>query len=119
MMLLAGIGGALGATSRYLVGIWIGKRTGTQFPYPTMFINIAGSFLLGILAGMKLNHSIPEWCWLLVGVGFCGAFTTFSTFGYEALQLLLSKKGKQAILYIVASTIFCTISAYIGIMINT
>ncbi len=118
-MILVGIGGAVGAASRYLAGIWIGKKTGTKFPYSTLFINIAGSFLLGILTGMKLSQGIPEWCWLLLGVGFCGAFTTFSTFGYEAIQLFLSKQLKKAYLYITASTIICTISAYIGILIIT
>ncbi|MEH7385582.1 fluoride efflux transporter CrcB [Bacillus sp. JJ1521] len=116
-MILVGIGGAVGAACRYLAGIWIGKKTGTTFPYPTLFINIAGSLLLGILTGLKLSLAIPEWSWLLLGVGFCGAFTTFSTFGYEAIQLFLSKQSKQAFLYIAASTIICTISAFIGILI--
>lgn len=116
-MILVGIGGAVGAASRYLVGIWIGKKTGTKFPYPTLFINITGSFLLGILTGMMQSQAIPEWLWLLLGVGFCGAFTTFSTFGYEAIQLFLSKQSKQAYLYIAASTLICTISAFIGILI--
>ncbi|MEH7381513.1 fluoride efflux transporter CrcB [Bacillus sp. JJ1533] len=116
-MILVGIGGAVGAASRYLAGIWIGKMTGTKFPYPTMFINIAGSFLLGILTGFRLTQSLAEWSWLLLGVGFCGAFTTFSTFGYEAIQLFLSKQSVKAYLYIAASTIICTIFAFIGIQI--
>ncbi|RFB18466.1 fluoride efflux transporter CrcB [Bacillus sp. HNG] len=119
MIILVGIGGAVGAASRYLAGIWIGKKTGNAFPYPTLYINIMGSFLLGILTGMNQIQILPKWCWLLLGVGFCGAFTTFSTFGYEAIQLFLSKQLKKAYLYIVASTIICTISAFIGILLLT
>ncbi|WP_099362526.1 fluoride efflux transporter CrcB [Fredinandcohnia onubensis] len=117
MIVLVGIGGAAGAACRYLAGIWIGKKSGSLFPYPTLFINISGSFLLGILTGLKLTHTIPEWRWLIFGVGFCGAFTTFSTFGYEAIQLFVTRQSKQAYFYILASTIICTISAYLGIKI--
>ncbi len=114
-MILVGIGGAAGAACRYLAGIWIGKITGNSFPYPTLFINISGSLLLGILTGLEIIHSIPEWTWLLFGVGFCGAFTTFSTFGYEAIQLFFSRQNKKAFVYITASAILCAVSSFAGI----
>ncbi|WP_449539244.1 fluoride efflux transporter CrcB [Ferdinandcohnia sp. Marseille-Q9671] len=119
MIILVGVGGAVGAASRYIAGIWIGKRMKGDFPYPTLFINILGSFLLGILVGVKQMNHIPEWVWLLIGIGFCGAFTTFSTFGYETIQLFLSEKWRQAFLYIFASTLICTISAFIGFLMVT
>ncbi|WP_010283592.1 fluoride efflux transporter CrcB [Bacillus timonensis] len=119
MIILVGVGGAVGAACRYLAGIWIGRKTGNSFPFPTFFINIMGSLLLGILTGLKITEHIPEWVWLMLGVGFCGAFTTFSTFGYEAIQLFLSGRSKKAYLYIVASTVICTISAFTGILIST
>lgn len=117
MMILVGIGGALGAASRFLIGNWIVKKTGKTFPFATFYINTAGSLLLGILTGMRLQDMIPSWSWCLLGIGFCGAFTTFSTFGYETVHLFLEKKYKIAILYLASSTVFCTVLALFGIQI--
>ncbi|WP_077617087.1 fluoride efflux transporter CrcB [Bacillus sinesaloumensis] len=117
MMILVGIGGALGAASRYLAGVWIARKTRSTFPYSTFYINIAGSFLLGIIIGLKLNQDISEWSWLLLGVGFCGAFTTFSTFGYEVIQLMITHQTRRAFVYIVATTAISIISSYIGIQV--
>ncbi|MFS0862446.1 fluoride efflux transporter CrcB [Fredinandcohnia sp. 179-A 10B2 NHS] len=117
-MILVGLGGSLGAASRYGIGIWITKKIGKKFPYATLLINMAGSFLLGILSSLYLSHSISEWVWLLFGIGYCGAFTTFSTFGYEAIQLLLERRKREGLLYISSSIILCTMTAYIGILIT-
>ncbi|MFT4415844.1 fluoride efflux transporter CrcB [Fredinandcohnia humi] len=116
-MLLVGIGGAFGAASRYLVGVWIGNKIKQEFPIPTLFINILGSLLLGILTSLYLSHGLSESIWLLAGIGYCGAFTTFSTFGYEAVQLFLANRKKVGTVYIASSFLFCTFSAFMGMMI--
>ncbi len=93
------LGGALGAWCRYKLGIWLMRWT-KQSPVPLsiLFINWIGSFGFGI----ALAHDVRS---VGVTVGFFGAFTTFSTFSVEALQLLLGKQYKEAFLYISASII--------------
>lgn len=93
------LGGALGAWCRYKLGIWLMRWT-KQSPVPLsiLFINWIGSFGLGI----ALAYDVQS---VGVTVGFFGAFTTFSTFSVEALQLLLGKQYKEAFLYISASII--------------
>jgi len=88
-ILVVTVGGALGALSRYGLGIWISNKWNHGFPMHTFLINIIGAFLLGfmhILFIERLNVS-PLWR-LGIGVGFLGAFTTFSTFGFEVISLL-------------------------------
>ncbi|MBE2940940.1 fluoride efflux transporter CrcB [Anoxybacillus flavithermus] len=98
-MMYVALGGALGAWCRYKLGIWLMRWT-KQSPVPLsiLFINWIGSFGLGI----ALVYDVQS---VGVTVGFFGAFTTFSTFSVEALQLLLGKQYKEAFLYISASII--------------
>ncbi|WP_164670067.1 fluoride efflux transporter CrcB [Virgibacillus doumboii] len=114
MIWFIGIGGSLGAAVRYLLGNLISGRTQNPFPLGTWIINITGSFLLGYLAQLHLTNQISEWLWLFGGVGFCGAYTTFSTFGHETITLILSKKVKFAVVYVVTSIVVGIISAAIG-----
>ena len=116
MIWMIGIGGSLGAAARYLLGNLI--RKGTQkidpFPIGTWIINITGSFILGVLAQLHLTNQISDWLWYFAGVGFCGAYTTFSTFGNETITLIQTNKLKLAAIYVVTSIIFGVISAMIG-----
>ena len=116
MIWMIGIGGSLGAAARYLLGNLI--RKGTQkidpFPIGTWIINITGSFLLGVLTRFHLTNQISDWLWFFAGVGFCGAYTTFSTFGNETITLIQTNKLKLAAIYVVTSIIFGVISAMIG-----
>lgn len=81
-VLLVAAGAAVGAPLRYLVDRFVQRRGDSAFPWGTLTVNVAGSFLLGLLTGTN-DRTIT----LLVGVGFCGAFTTYSTFGYETVRL--------------------------------
>lgn len=76
------LGGALGAPARYLTDVAVQRRHRTAFPWGTWTVNVVGSFLLGVVAAAG-----PHWVVTLVGSGFCGALTTFSTFGYETVRL--------------------------------
>ncbi|MGM9988374.1 MAG: fluoride efflux transporter CrcB [Bacillaceae bacterium] len=109
-MISVAIGGGFGALSRYLIGMFISKHNKTFFPLGTFFINILGSFLLGYLA----NSNMQEPLWLFWGVGFMGAFTTFSTFGYESILLIEMKEYKGAALYVSLSTVICILFAWLG-----
>ncbi|MDQ1002484.1 CrcB protein [Neobacillus niacini] len=111
MIWLIGIGGSLGAASRYLLGKFINKRKTGQFPWGTWIINITGSFLLGIFYKLHMTNEISDWVWLLFGIGFCGAYTTFSTFGYETITLLQSNKKILAGIYVLSSVIVSLFAA--------
>lgn len=84
--LLVALGGAAGASGRWLVDRAVARRYGGVLPWGTLSVNIAGSLLLGVLAGA--GAATPGWVGPLVGTGLCGALTTFSTFGYETMRLL-------------------------------
>lgn len=83
----------------------------------TWVVNIAGSFLLGMLASLYTTGLLSEWIWLLFGIGFCGAFTTFSTFSVEALKMLQNEKYLQALFYVTTSVILGMVAAIGGFLI--
>jgi fluoride exporter len=112
---LIGIGGSLGAAARYLLGIFINNNYRSKpFPMGTLIINISGSFLLGLLAKLYSANEISAAVWFFAGVGFCGAYTTFSTFGYETITLIQSNKAVIAGAYVLSSVIVSIVTAAIG-----
>jgi CrcB protein len=82
------VAAAIGAPLRYLVDQAISGRTRGVFPWGTFAINVSGSFLLGVLTGLGLYHAFPDSSKVILGTGFCGAYTTFSTFSYETVTLI-------------------------------
>jgi CrcB protein len=99
-LLLVALGGALGAVARYLVAGWVQGAAGSLFPWSTVAVNGLGSFLLGFILQASLAGGIGTEYRLLLAVGFLGAFTTFSTFAYESLELLRSGLAVAALLYV-------------------
>ena len=86
--LVISLGGILGANSRYLLANWAAQRLGAGFPYGTFIINISGAFVLGLfMAFLQDRAFIHAQYRLFFATGFCGAYTTFSTFTYESLRL--------------------------------
>jgi CrcB protein len=81
------LGAAIGAPARYLADRTIQARHDTLVPWGTMTVNVAGSLVLGLLTGLAEGHRVPEGLTLALGTGFCGALTTYSTFGYETFRL--------------------------------
>lgn len=121
MIWIIGIGGSLGAAARFILGNWVSKGIQNLYPFPvgTWVINITGSFLFGLIAQLHLANQISDWLWFFGGVGFCGAYTTFSTFGYETITLIQLNKIKLTIIYVVTSIIVGLVSAMIGLNIFT
>jgi CrcB protein len=85
--LLVAVGGAVGAPLRYLTDRFVSGRHDSLFPWGTFTVNVAGSFLLGLLAGAALVGAGTSTAGLLLGVGLCGALTTYSTLSYETARL--------------------------------
>jgi CrcB protein len=108
--LMVGIGGMLGSVARYDLGMRINKYSKSAFPYATFIINITGALLLGIVSAMHDSGQL----YLLLGEGFLGAFTTFSTFMYEGVNLIKDNKHLNAFLYIIATVIIGSIGFVIG-----
>lgn len=89
--LLVAVGGALGAVSRLVVSTWVAQRFGASFPYGTFAVNITGSLVLGFILTLATERaSFPPEIRPLIAVGFIGAYTTFSTFSWETVQLLVA-----------------------------
>jgi CrcB protein len=101
-------GGAAGAIARYLTDRAVRSRVDAVFPWGTFAANVAGSFVLGGLSGLATG-SLDPWVRDLVGTGFCGALTTYSTFGYETVRLASARAWRYA-----AVNAFGTIAAGLG-----
>ena len=97
--LLVALGGAVGAPLRYLTDRFVSSRHDSLFGWGTFTVNVAGSFLLGLLAGAALVGAGTSAAGLLLGVGLCGALTTYSTLSYETARLF----EQRARLYAVAN----------------
>lgn len=114
-MLFAGIGGFIGTVLRFLVSRYLQINFDTVFPWGTLIINIAGSFLIGIFLGIFEKGFIMSSEWrLFFTVGICGGFTTFSTFSNDSFMLLQNKEILKFSLYAGMSFVFGIVSVLIG-----
>lgn len=104
------VAGALGAPLRYAVDAWVQERLARVFPWGTFLVNVSGSALLGLLTGLGLYHAFPHVPKVMLGTGFCGAYTTFSTFAFETVRLVEDGATRQAVGNAVAS-LAATLSA--------
>ena len=102
-VLLVLLGGAVGAPSRYLVDRWVQSRHPSRFPWGTFTVNTIGCLVLGLVAGGVSRADGPGWLLTLLGTGFCGALTTFSTFSFETIRLVEEGATRVAVGYLLLS----------------
>jgi CrcB protein len=116
---LIAVGGALGAIARYQLGGWVMARAGPGFPWGTLVINVSGSFVLGFFATLTLERFVVARPWFyLVAIGFLGAYTTFSTFSLETMNLLMTGSLARALGNIFGSVVLSLAAAWAGIVLG-
>jgi CrcB protein len=109
------LAGAIGAPARFLVDTFVQSRHRSTFPFGTLVINASGALLLGFITGLVLYHTFPRTPQVLLGAGFCGAYTTFSTFTFETAALAETGERGRALLNVVGSVAAGTIAAGVGL----
>lgn len=116
--LLIGFGGFLGANARYWIGGWVEAYASATFPAATLVINLSGSLLLGLLmSGFEIGL-VSQPVRLALGVGFLGAYTTFSTFTHETIRLIETGHVATALWYTLSSVIVGLAACFAGLLLG-
>lgn len=118
MFLITGAGGFLGSGLRYVAQRVITSYFPISFPFGTLFVNISGCFLVGIIFALAVKTEMmsPE-LRMFLAIGFCGGFTTFSSFSLDAFGLLIDGAYLYFLLYLTASILLCLAATITGIWI--
>ncbi|MEV4457055.1 fluoride efflux transporter CrcB [Microbispora sp. NPDC004025] len=114
ILLLVFLGGVVGAPARYLADRLVQRLHDSVFPWGTLSVNLAGSLVLGVLLGARDGVGLPADVVTLLGTGFCGALTTFSTFGFETVRLLEEGSVLEACLNALGSLVLGVLAAAAG-----
>ncbi|MDP9443629.1 MAG: fluoride efflux transporter CrcB [Actinomycetota bacterium] len=115
LSLLVAVAAGVGAVLRYVADQVVAHRTGGQFPYGTLLINLTGSLLLGLVVGLSMHHGLPGTAALIIGTGFAGGYTTLSTWAWETLALAETGDLLAASLNIVVSFALGLAAAAVGL----
>jgi CrcB protein len=114
---LVGLGGVFGAVARFLVSRWAAKYVTASFPVATLFINFAGSLIIGFFLVWTTERVLADPRWrLLVAIGFCGAFTTYSSFAFETLKMYEQGAVRLALLNILGNNLAALAAVVAGAM---
>lgn len=108
------VGGAVGAPLRYLTDLFVQSRHDSVFPWGTFTVNVVGSFVLGGLGAGLAVAGLPNAVMAVAGTGFCGALTTFSTFGFETVRLIEDGSWLEASLNVTASVVAGLLACVLG-----
>jgi CrcB protein len=116
-LLLVGLGGFLGSISRYGIHLLLSSRSLATFPWGTFTVNILGCLVIGLLVGLETRSPLMTDPWkLLLITGFCGGFTTFSTYSIESLGLLQQQQYVTFLAYAGGSLVVGLLATYLGYM---
>jgi fluoride exporter len=116
IVLWVALGGGIGAAARHGVNVWSGRVFGTEFPWHTLIVNVAGCFIMGVLTGLlalKLNLSPEARAFLTTGI--LGGFTTFSAFSLDFALLMERKSHLAAGGYVAASVLLSLVAVFLGL----
>lgn len=116
-ILMVALGGAVGSVARYVVSGYVGQAVGGGFPWGTFAVNVIGCLAIGLLSALVSAGTVTPAMKLLLVTGFCGGFTTFSTFANESLMLMKTSDALYTLLYIVTSIAAGLFAAYAGMRI--
>ena len=109
------VGGAMGSLSRYGLDAWIEQHTVSDFPWATSAINVSGCLVVGfVIAAVVDRHDTPTWLRAALVVGFCGGYTTFSTFAQETVDLLEARLSALAVANVSASVVLGIVAVLVG-----
>lgn len=116
---LIGLGGGIGSILRFLVSVFINRYFQSAFPWATFVVNILGCLIIGILLGVFTRQQpVDSNIQLLFVTGFCGGFTTFSTFSSENFSLIQAGNSSFAFLYIIASVLIGLLAVWLGLFLS-
>ena len=116
-ILIVGTGGFIGSVLRYLVQIFVERDLSSTFPYGTLVANILGSFIIGIVFALAEKGSLLNAEWrMFLAVGFCGGFTTFSSFAYNNLTMIRENTLGQLFWNVGGSLILGIVAVYLGVI---
>ncbi len=113
------VAGAAGAGGRYELDRAIADRSRGVFPWGTLVINVSGSLLLGLITGLALHHGLPPSDKIVLGTGFCGAYTTFSTFTFETVRLVEEGALAEAFRNAAGTLVACAGAAAAGLAVTS
>lgn len=116
--LMVFVGGGLGSLCRYGIGLWLPSSSEQAFPWATLVANISACIALGFLVGWMAKHPIQNHYKLLIGTGFCGGFSTFSTFSKETLALFQAQASLIAVLYLAISLFLGVLAIATGVWLS-
>lgn len=119
MWLIVGImvAGALGAPARFALDAFVQSRVDRAMPWGTLLVNVSGSLLFGFITGLALFHALNDAPRILLGTGFCGSYTTFSTFAFETTRLKEEAQRRTAMFNVAATLLTTTAAAATGLAI--
>ena len=123
-LFIVGVGGFLGANARYVLSAWIAERSAGLFPLNiplgTLAVNVLGSFCLALfIAWVARRVSIPERTRLMIGTGFFGAFTTFSTYANESIALIRDGDWSAGLGNMLITNLLCVIAVVLGLLVGS
>jgi CrcB protein len=117
--IIIGIGAVIGANLRFWLSGWITQNLGQTFPFGTLAVNFSGSLILAVFTGWTTNHiGIDPRLRLLVAIGFCGGYTTFSTYANESVTLLQAGDWIGALSNILGTNFICVVAVIIGLAVG-
>ncbi len=116
-LMLVFLGGGLGSCSRYLISKFLNEQIDSLFPWGTLTVNLMGCLIIGIVIGLIERFTIHPYWGILIVTGFCGGFTTFSSFSLENNLLLRNQEYFLLFLYIFISLFWGFVATFLGIMV--